>query len=134
MQATQKQVLVSVSGIPGYWNESSGADVTAAVTKIFEGGNERPVVLGGVPETSDIEVIRPYHPDTHGTILAKLKKEVGRGRFTVTKQPTDANKVKVGKPETHPSCLLIGATSTEHKEGSGDAQTWKLTFSTSGAA
>lgn len=132
--ATKRQFLVSVSGIPGYWASSSGGDVTAPVSKVFEGGQDRPVVLGGLPETSDLEVTRTFDPDKHSALLSQLRKVVGRGRFTVTKQATDANRVRIGKPETHPNCLLVGVSAPEHEEGSGDSSPFKLTFSTAGAA
>lgn len=132
--ATKRQFLVTVSGIPGNWDSSSGGDVTAAANKHYEGGNDRPTLLGGLPETSDLEVTRTFDPVRDGELLIQLRKAVGRGRFTLTKQATDANRVKIGKPETHPDCLLIGVSAPEHEEGSADPSPFKLTFATAGAA
>jgi len=132
--ATKRQFIVSVAGITGNWESTSGGDITAPSTKVYDGGSDRPTILGGLPETSDLEVTRTFDPNRDEAILAQLRKSVGRGRFTLTKQATDANRVKVGKPTTYSNVLLVGMTEPEHEEGSSDASPVKLTFATAGAA
>lgn|GEM_PF-4033767 len=132
--ATKRQFIVSIAGIPGNWESSSGGDVTAGGTKVYDGGADVPNILGGLPETSDLELTRTFDPDRDVELLTALRKVVGRGRFTLTRQATDANRVKIGKPETHANALLIGVTAPEHEEGSADSSPVKLTFMTAGAA
>jgi hypothetical protein len=133
-KALKYQFVFSISGIAGNWEQSSGGDISAPSTKVRDGGSDRPTVLGGLSETDDIEVTRTYDPVTDVALLAALRKNVGRGRYTLTKQSTDANRVKVGKPTTYPGSLLIGLTEPEHEEGSSDLSQIKLKFSTPGAA
>jgi hypothetical protein len=133
-KALKYQFIFSISGIPGNWEQSSGGDISAPSTKVRDGGSDRPTVLGGLPETDDIEVTRTFDPHTEVALLAALRKNLGRSRHTLTKQATDANRVKVGKPVTYPGSLLVGLTEPEHEEGSSDPSTIKLKFSTPGAA
>jgi hypothetical protein len=41
LAATQRQFLVAVEGCPGYWQRKTGADATAPVTVVWNGGAAR---------------------------------------------------------------------------------------------
>jgi hypothetical protein len=132
-KSTKRLFLVTVVGIPGTWRTSSGGGLTAEVTKDFDGGSNIPDVLGGLPEAEDLEISRTFDPVRDLPIMATLRTQVGRGVFTVTKQATDANFVKVGKPLTYAGCVLTGMTDPESDASSSDVAEFSLTFATTGA-
>jgi hypothetical protein len=133
-KATKRQYLVTIEGIPGTWRQFSGAGGSASITKDFDGGSDRADLLAGPAEWDDIEVTRTVAPSRDDVWVAQLRKLLGRGRFNITKQATDANWTKVGKPTTYPDCLLNGLQEPETDAGSSDAAEIKLTFATSGPA
>lgn len=131
---TKRQFLVTIEGIPGTWRTFSGGGGTASVTKDFDGGSDRADLLSGPAEWDDIEVTRTVAPARDDNWTAQLRKLIGRGKFNVTKQATDANWTKVGRPTTYPDCLLTGLQEPETDAGSSDAAEVTLTFATSGPA
>lgn len=133
-KATKRQYLVTIEGIPGTWRAFSGAGGSASITKDFDGGSDRADLLAGPAEWDDIEVTRTVAPSRDDVWIEQLRKLIGRGRFNITKQATDANWTKVGKPTTYPDCLLNGLQEPETDAGSSDAAEITLTFATSGPA
>jgi hypothetical protein len=133
-KATKRQYLVTVEGIPGTWRTFGGGAGTASVTKDYDGGSDRADLLAGPPEWDDIEVVRTIAPSRDDVWVGQLRKLIGRGRFNVTKQSTDANWTKVGKPTTYPNCLLVGLQEPETDASSSDAAEITLTLATSGPA
>lgn len=133
-KATKRQFLVTVEGIPGTWRSLSGGGATADTTPDWSGGAIRPDLLGGPPSYDDLELVRTYDPDKDPAWIETADKQVGRGRYTVTKQPTDANFTKIGKPRTYADCLLKGLTEPETDASSGDPGEVTITFATTGPA
>jgi len=133
-KTTKRQYLVTIEGIPGTWRTFSGGGGTASITKDYDGGSDRADLLAGPPEWDDIEVTRTVAPSRDDVWIEQLRKLIGRGKFNVTKQATDANWTKVGKPTTFPDCLLNGLQEPETDAASSDAAEIKLTFATSGPA
>lgn len=133
MKSTKLQFIVSVVGIPGNWSQSTGGSLTAEVTKDYDGGSTVPDMIGGLPSADDIELTRAFDPVRDLPLMAKLRKQVGRGRYTVTKQATDANFAKVGKPLTYANCVLLGINDPESDAGSSDVAQIVLKFATTGA-
>lgn len=133
-KATKRQFLVTVEGIPGTWRGFSGGGATAETTTDWDGGAERPDILGGPPTYDDLELVRTYDPERDAGWIERLDKLVGRGRFTLTKQPTDLMFTKVGKPRTYADCLLKGLTEPEADAESGDKAEITLVFATTGPA
>jgi len=131
---TKNKYLVTIEGIPGTWRAFSGAGGTASVTKDYDGGSDRADLLAGPAEWDDIEVTRTVAPSRDDVWIKQLRKLLGRGRFNITKQATDANWMKVGEPTTYPDCLLNGLQEPESDASSSDAAEIKLTFATSGPA
>lgn len=132
-KSTKRNFLVTVVGIAGTWRSSSGGNLTATVTKDFDGGAKRPDILGGPPEADDLEITRTFDPVRDLPLLVKLRGQVGRGLYTVSKQATDANFVKVGKPMTFPKSMLIGVSVPDSDSNSSDVAEFTLRFSTTGA-
>ena len=133
-KATKRQYLVNIEGIPGTWRAFSGGGGTASVTKDYNGGSDRADLLAGPAEWDDIEVTRTVAPSRDDVWIDQLNKLIGRGEFNITKQATDANWTRVGKPRTYPACLLTGLQESETDAASSDAAEIKLTFATSGPA
>lgn len=133
-KATKRQYLVTVEGIPGTWRQFSGGGGTSSPTKDYDGGSDRADLLAGPAEWDDIEVLRTVAPARDDVWIGQLRKLIGRGRFNITKQATDAHWTKVGKPTTYPDCLLTGLQEPETDASSSDAAEITLTFATSGPA
>lgn len=132
-KATKRQFLVHVNGISGNWRTSTGGSLNADTSTDYNGGSDIPDLLGGIPVADDLEITRTFDPVRDLALLEKLRREVGRGRYTVTKQATDANFVKVGKPLTYPRCLLKGINDPESDAASADVSEITLKFATTGA-
>lgn len=127
-----RSFIVTVTGgpvkIPDTFAQFSGAAVEADSSPVWEGGSLYPEQLGGPATTGDIEVTRPYRALRDQPLIHKLQKLVGSAFFTVTRQPTDADFVKVGKPATYPECLLKAVKVPESDASSGEGATWSMTF------
>jgi hypothetical protein len=132
-KATKRQFLVTISGFPGTWSTSSGGSLSADVTRDYDGGSDVPDLLGGVPTAEDLEISRTFDPVRDLAILEKLRREVGRGRYTIMKQATDANYNKVGKPMTYSDCLLLGVNDPHSDASSSDTSQMTVKFATTGA-
>lgn len=130
---TKSQFLVTIVGIPGTWSSATGGSLTAEVTKDYDGGALRPDMIGGRPSADDLEITRGFDPVRDLPLLEKLRKEIGRGRYTVTKQSTDANFAKIGKPITYADCVLIGCNDPDSDANSSDVAQIVLKFATTGA-
>lgn len=134
MKTTKRNYLVNVGGIPRTWRSFSGGGASSEVTRDYSGGSDVATLLSGPAEYEDIELVRTFEPDLDPQWLDKLKKQIGRSWWTITKQATDQNWNKVGKPETYPNCLLIGVKMPEADASSSDSAEITLTFATPGPA
>lgn len=134
MKTTKRNYLVNVAGIPRNWRTFSGGGASSEVTRDYSGGADVATLLSGPAEYEDIELVRTFEPDVDPQWLDKVKKGVGRSWFTITKQSTDQNWNKVGKPVTYPNCLLIGVKETDTDASSSDPGEITLTFATPGPA
>lgn len=126
MKSAQRQFLVSVSGIPGYFMTKSGGNISADTNKVYDGGSLVPDVLAGPAEADNITVSRGYDPVRDGALLTRLRQMVGRYSATITVTPTDRDMVAVGEPTVYPNALLVGLTEPESDASSGDASTYEL--------
>lgn len=130
--AAARQFLCNVTAGPvpvvDPFASMSGGAVEAETNPVWEGGASYPDMLGGPATTGDLELTRPYRPTRDQPIIDALQKVVGSGVFTVTKQPTDADFMKVGKPTTYPECVLKAVTPPEPDASSGEGATWSITL------
>ncbi|ASX98689.1 tail tube protein [Arthrobacter phage Colucci] len=132
-KATKRQFITTILGITGTWASSTGGTLNADVTRDYDGGAATPDLIGGAPTADDLELSRGFDPVRDLPLLAKLRKEVGRGRYTITKQPTDANFTKVGTPLTYANCVLMSVNDPESDANSSDIPLVTLKFATTGA-
>lgn len=128
MKAAQRQFLVKVSTIDGYFATKTGGDTTSDASDVYDGGSLTPEKLASPATTDDVVVGRPYDPARDQQVIERLRPLVGRWRTTVSVQPTDADLVAMGKPTTYADALLIGCTSPEVDAASGDPAMFELTF------
>lgn len=127
-KAAQRQIIASVSGIAGYFSQVTGGQVTAATSKVFDGGAKFPDVVSGSRDVGDVTVTRPYRPSVDEPILQALRQVVGSTRHDVVVQSTDADLVPVGRPRTYSQALLTGVTEPDGDASSGTPATYSLVF------
>lgn len=128
MTSAQRQFVAKVEGVEGKWNSKSGGNRTADATKVYNGGEVDPEVLGSPAATEDITVSRGFKQYRDAPILAKLRQKVGGLRTTVSVSPTDEDLVVIGRPVVYSDALLIGVTEPDYDAASGDAAMYELTF------
>jgi hypothetical protein len=129
--ASQRQALVRVSGVTGYWSTKTGGETSADTSTAWDGGSLTPEVLSSPATTANIVVSRPYRPAIHQSIRKSLAGKVGRWRTTVSVQDVDADLHPIGRPVTYADALLVRVTAPEHDAGSGDTSMWELEFAVS---
>ncbi len=127
-KASQRQFLVKVAGIDGFFATKTGGNVSSTISKVYDGGSLTPDVLSAPAEAENVVVTRPYDPRRHPQLLARLKRQVGRASFTVSITPTDRDLVAVARPVTYPDALLVGVNDPDVDAASGDAATLQLEF------
>lgn len=127
-KASQRQFLVSVSGIGGYFATKTGGEVSSDSSKVWDGGSLQPDLLSAPAEADNITVGRPYDPLRDAPVIAALKRVVGRSRHTVVVVPTDEDLVAVAKPTTYSRALLVRVGEPEADAASGDAASYELEF------
>lgn len=126
--SAQRQFLVKVAGIDGYFATKSGGNVSADTTKVYDGGDPTPYVLAAPAEAENITVSRPYDPLRDGDLMSRLRQRVGRATFTISVTPTDRDLVVIGRPVVYPDALLVSVNEPDADAGSGDAATFELEF------
>lgn len=129
--SAQRQFLVKVDGVDGYFATKTGAETTSEVTREFDGGSLEPELLAGPASTSDLVCSRPYKPERDAHLVRLYRPLVGRLRKTVSVQATDADLVAVGRPTVYPNALLIGVSEPDTDANSGTASRVQLTFAIS---
>lgn len=126
--SAQRQFLVKVAGIDGYFSTKTGGNVAADTSKVYDGGDPTPFVLASPAEAENVTVGRPYDALRDAPLLARLRGRVGRDSFTVSVTPLDRDYVVVGAPTVYPDALLVAVNEPETDAGSGDAAMFELEF------
>lgn len=130
-KSAQRQFLVKVSGIDGYFMTKSGGNISADSTKVYDGGVTKPDILSATPEVENISVSRAFDQFRDGPVLAKMRGRVGRFVTTVSVTPTDRDLVAIGSPVVYSDALLVGLNEPEADASSGDAATFEMEFAVS---
>lgn len=129
-EISQRQLLVKVTNIDGYFSNFSGGNVTAEVGRVWHGGDPVPGLLASPKMPEDITVSRPFIPTRDAEIKRRLEQMVGRFRATVSVQPCDADYSPIGPPTVYPEALLSAVSQYEADAASGDPARWELVFAT----
>jgi hypothetical protein len=127
-KSAQRQFLVKVSGIDGYFMTKTGGNVSADTTKVYDGGEPRPDVLSSPADVENVTVSRAYDHQRDADTLARMRGQVGKLRTTVSVTPTDEDLVANGNPVVYSDALLVGFTDVEVDASGGDAATFELEF------
>lgn len=127
-KAAQRQFLVKVAGIEGYFATKSGGSISADTNKVYDGGADTPDVLAGPAEADNITVSRAYDYNRDEVVLKRLRKQVGKWMTTISSTPTDRDLIAIAPPNVYPEALLVGITEPDTDASSGDAATYELEF------
>lgn len=126
--SSQRQFLVSVSGISGYFQTKSGGETSSETTKNYDGGSLKGEVLAGPAETENITVSRAYNYARDYTAHASARRQVGRWRTTVSVTPTNVDLVASGKATVYSNALLVRVSEPEVDSGGNDPAVFELEF------
>lgn len=135
---SQRQMLAKIEplnqahpNLTGYFAQVSGGEITAAVEKIYIGGEKFPETLCAPSEVGDVTITRHYS-DEDRPKLNVLRQHIGRAYYNVTIHYLDCD-VANGKPDRqYSTCLLVGLTEPDGDASSGAPATFALTFSVNG--
>lgn len=146
---SQRQLIAEIvpaSATSPAWNgfkfaQVSGGEITAAVEKVYAGGDQSPSVLCAPFEIGDITITA--HMDdaiTEDTSaegdggqgvavkLAGMRRGVGRMYYNLTVYLLDCDIVSIGSDRVYTGALLVGITEPEGDASSGAPATFSLTF------
>jgi hypothetical protein len=126
--SSQRQFLITVSSVAGYFMSKNGGNVTSDSTKVYDGGAVVPQIITGPKEVENLTVSRAYDQNRDAPILERLRPQVGRFTTSITVQPTDADLVAVGKSSVYADAVLVGITEPEYESSSGDVAMFELEF------
>ena len=119
----------------------SGGEITAAVEKIYQGGDKHPQVLCAPFEIGDITLTAHYdddrtpESDSEAGIALKIKalrSMVGQAFYTLTVKTYDCDIENKKLDRTYSEALLVGLTEAEGDASSGAPATFALTFAIQG--
>lgn len=126
--SAQRQFLVNVSGVAGYFMQKSGGGISSDSNKIYSGGSLTPEIITSPSEIENITVSRAYDQTRDEPILQTLRPKVGRYTTTISVQPTDQDLVAVGKPSVYADVVLVGINEPDYDSSSGDIASFELEF------
>ena len=121
----------------------SGGEITAAVEKVYAGGDQFPSVLCAPYEIGDVtltahmddsETVDDASGEGVATKLSVLRTLVGRAYYTVNVHLTDCDIKVTGSDRIYAQALLVGITEPEGDASSGAPATFSLTFACQGVA
>lgn len=106
-KSTNRQFLVKVSGVNGFFAMMTGGNPKASSTRAWDGGALVPDVLVGPAERSDLTVRRPYDYDRDQPVIDELEPLVGQDdRRTITVWPTNGKLEPLGRSTTYDGTLM----------------------------
>jgi hypothetical protein len=130
---SQRQSLVTVDGIDGYWAQRTGGEGETAITRVYNGGDKMAELLSGPTTYTDLVVTRPYDRVRDGQYKAFLLAGQGSWMTTIAEVDTDSNLIPQA---TGVSWLgkLTHVKFPETNSGSGAAAEIALTFAVANAS
>lgn len=115
--------------IPNYFAQMSGGEITAAVEKVYDGGEQFPETLCAPSEIGDVTLTRHYDVERDGGPLRALRSLVGRTYYDIYVYELDCDLKVPGTQRVYPRALLVGLSEPEGDSSSGAPATFSLTFS-----
>lgn len=126
-KSAQRQFLVKIDGIRGWWAQKSGGAVTSAVTKVYDGGALVPDILTSPQDVEDITLTRPYDRLRDYDTVKRLRQNVGRRTYTVTVTNTDRDLRALKQKERYVG-VITRVQAPDVDAGSSDAGTVQVTM------
>jgi hypothetical protein len=133
---SQRQIVAEIEPtstayprLEGYFAQVSGGEVTAAVEKVYDGGQRFPETLCAPADIGDITVTRHYEIDRDGTKLNVLRPLVGQAYYNVVITELDCDLKVAGTQRTYTEALCVGMTEPDGDASSGAPASYSLTFS-----
>ena len=114
-----------------FFAQVSGGEITAAVEKIYLGGESFPETLCAPAEIGDITVTKHYS-EAERTILQNARKVVGKAYYTIKIYDANCDLVNYQSQRIYTRALLVGLTEPEGDSSSGAPTTYALTFAIGG--
>lgn len=124
----KRSAAITVKGLTGFWANMTGGDTSAAATENWNGGSKVAAITTARPVISSITVTRPFDPATDREMCRTLRKLVGSSRYTITRQDTDDNDMKIGSPEVFSNCLLTKVATPDYDATASAAGVVSLEF------
>jgi len=124
----QRQQLIKVDGIEGYFSAKQGGDQSSATSKVWDGGSLVAEIMSAPPEIANITVSRAYDWDRDGSMLANLRTKIGDWETKISVTYTDRNLVPVGNPTIYANALLTSIKEPDYAASSAEASTFSLEF------
>ncbi len=123
--------VVTEPDFADYWSSVTGGEITAAVEKVYDGGEKFPDTLCSSAEVGDITVTRNYDPVKDGTGIALVRHMVGQAYYHVNIFELNCDLVVPGSSiaRTYTNALLVGLTEPDGDASSGAPATFSMTFS-----
>jgi len=115
--------------IPNYFAQMTGGEITAAVEKVYDGGEQFPETLCAPSEIGDVTLTRHYDVTRDGVPLKSLRSLVGRTYYDIYVYELDCDLKIPGTQRVYPRALLVGLSEPEGDSSSGAPATFSLTFS-----
>ena len=131
INAAERHAIVTIEGLDIVWHTMAGGGV--AVSVVDDPYSSTGEVIAGNVSADNIILATGFSPHDDLHWMNELKRSVGVGRYTVTRQWTDENWRHIGDPETYPDCLLIGYTNPTTGPTGDDAE-FAITLHTTGEA
>jgi hypothetical protein len=111
---SQRQIVAEIEPtstayprLEGYFAQVSGGEVTAAVEKVYDGGQRFPETLCAPADIGDITVTRHYEIDRDGTKLNVLRPLVGQAYYNVVITELDCDLKVAGTQRTYTEALCV---------------------------
>lgn len=124
---SQRQQLVTIDGIDGYWAQRTGGEGETTVTRVYNGGDVDPEILPGPRTFTDLVVTRPYDRVRDGQYTAFLLAGLGVWTTSISVTATDENLIPQGGPDIYTG-KLTHVKLPEANASSGAASEIALTF------
>jgi hypothetical protein len=123
--------VVSEPDFLNYWSSVTGGEITAAVEKVYDGGQKFPDTLCASAEVGDITVTRNYDSILDGAKIALVRHLVGQAYYNVNILELNCDLVvpESGLTRTYVNALLVGLTEPDGDASSGAPATFSMTFS-----
>jgi hypothetical protein len=147
--ASQRQVLAKITlsdgqttlglssdGLIDSFAQVSGGEITAAVEKVYRGGQLFPETLCAPAEIGDITLTDFVDIASTNFIsdIQILRQHVGRVYFDITVAVYNCDLAEPGSERFYSKALLVGLTEADGDSSSGAPATYAMTFSISTVA